>query len=226
MKFLISIVVLDWIIRISLVANLFTAILLFIRWKVLRPEYRWFSGILVCRFFTILVSELFYLNHINPNYGGSVYYIIVIIFFAGFFVHASAFSKKNKTILYGVAGAHMIFSLANLLFIQKETINSYSSISLAIIIVTLCLVFYYKLLKDLPTQDLLTWPSFWLVTAEFIVISGQVLMESFTHLLINIFNDNLIILWVFHHGLGHVGQIIALYAVWLIYKNSKSMAFQ
>ena len=219
MIFLLSIIVLDWIIRLSYVTVLVPAGLLAARYRNLKSAHRWFLGVLICRLLSLGVSDLLYRNNVNPNYAGSVYYIVVVIFFAGFFFNVADLWKQRKVLLV-IMALHMLFSLCNLLFIQKETLNTYSSISLSVIVITLCLIFFYRLLKNLPTENLLTLPSFWIVTAEFIVTTGQMLMESFAHFLINIFNDNLIVLWVFHHGLGIGGNLILIYATWLIFKSA------
>jgi hypothetical protein len=64
-------------------------------------------------------------------------------------------------------------------------------------------------------------PVFWFVTSEFIVNTGQMLFKSFAHFLIDLFNDNLIVLWVFHHGLGIAGHIVIIYGTWLIFRSRR-----
>jgi hypothetical protein len=213
-----SIVVLDWIIRVIYLTLLIPIVILAIRYKYLTPGLKWFFFTLSTHLITALTSEVLYLNNINPNYAASVYYIVAVILYIGFFSSVIDVPRL-RNLFFTLAPVHIVFATGNLLFVQKETLNTYSAISLSIIIISLSLFFFYRLLKHLPTDNLLTMPVFWFVTAEFVVNTGQMLMKSFAHFLIDIFNDNLIILWVFHHGLGIAGNLIFIYGACLVFKK-------
>jgi hypothetical protein len=212
-----SIVVLDWIIKIIYIGYAIPIAMLAMRFRFLTPAQKWFLALLLMHLVTGITSEFIYRKlNINPNYAASVYYIVVVFLYVEFFRKVMDFGRLEKA-LYAVAITHSVFSLCNLLFVQKETLNTYSAISLSIIIISLCLYFFYRLLKNLPTDNLLSVPLFWFITAEFMTNAGQMLFKSFAHFLINIFNDNLIVLWVFHHGLGIAGQLVVIYGVWLVF---------
>lgn len=221
MIFLISIVVLDWIIHLLHFTVFLPIVLLAARLRALSHAERWYMFALMLHLTAGLTSVLLYQQNVNPNYGGSMFSILAVIFYAGFFSHAMDLGKKKKP-LYIVATAHFIFGVCNLMLIQKATINTYSAISLSVIIISLCLLFFYNLLKRLPTDNLLSMPLFWFITAEFMTNTGQMLMKSFAHFLINIFNDNLIILWIFHHGLGILGNLFITYGAWLVFRRKRS----
>lgn len=223
MIFAISIVVLDWIIHILHFTVFLPIVLIATRFRDHTAAERWYMFTLSLHLTAGLSSVLLYENNINPNYGGSTFSIVAVIFYAFFFQHAIEVGSKRK-ILYLVAGAHFLFSICNLIWIQKETINTYSSISLSVLIISLSLIFFYRLLKKLPTDNLLSLPLFWFITAEFITNTGQMLMKSFAHFLINIFNDNLIMLWIFHHGLGIAGNLFITYGAWLVFSRPRAGA--
>jgi hypothetical protein len=195
-------------------------VMLAARFRFLTPAEKWFFALLIFHLVTGLTSEIIYRMNFNPNYAGSVYYVIVVFLYVEFFRRVIDFGRLEK-VLYVVAIIHSIFSLCNLLFIQKETLNTYSAISLSIIIISLSLYFFYRLLKNLPTANLLSLPLFWFITAEFLTNAGQMLFKSFAHFLINIFNDNLIVLWVFHHALGIAGQFVIIYGVWIVFAKHR-----
>jgi O-antigen/teichoic acid export membrane protein len=181
---------------------------------------KWFMVCMAVSLVTGFTSEMLYRNNINPNYAASTYYLMAPILYLGFFTNVMQLGQI-KNVFYCLVVAHIIFSACNLLFIQKGTINSYTGISFSIIIISLSLCFFYRLLKNLPTDDLLTLPVFWFVTSEFIVNTGQMLFKSFAHFLIDLFNDNLIVLWVFHHGLGIAGHLVIIYGTWLIFRRPR-----
>jgi hypothetical protein len=219
----ISIVVLDWIINGIYITLIIPIALLLLRYRSLSPPMKWFMFALVWHIIASMGSEALYKNNINPNYGGSSYYIFAIIFYLVFFQTLFG-DARTARMLWVIGSAHIVFAACNVLFIQKETINTYSAISHSAIVISLCLLFFYRLLKNLPTDNLLNLPVFWFVTSEFLVNTGQMLMKSFAHFLINIFNDNLIVLWVFHHGLGIAGNLLVIYGSWLFFTRSAGIS--
>jgi hypothetical protein len=217
--FTINIIVLDWIINAGYITILIALSLMAFRLRSHPMAYKWFTVGLAYQLCTSVSSEVLYRNNINPNYGGSTFYTFAVIFYGGFFYHLFR-DPKLKTPIILVCASQIVLGIVNLLWIQKETINTYTAISHSIIIITFCLLFFYRLLKQLPTENLLNMPVFWFITAEFIIGTGQMLMKSFAHFLINIFHDNLIVLWVFHHGLGIAGNLLIIYGAWLVAKRS------
>lgn len=208
-----SIEVLDWVIICGYITVSAPLILLVIRHKSLPRELRWYTAILACHLTSGVSSEILWRNGINPNYAASLYYTFVIILYARFFVIVIKSLTLGKYLPIVIV-LHVLLGIINVLFIQKETLNTFSGISFALIVISLCLLYYYSLLKNLPSENLLALPLFWIITAEFMVNTGQMIFKSFAHFLINIFHDNLIVLWVFHHGLAGVGNLFILYGVW------------
>lgn len=210
-----SIVVLDWIIRISTATLVSALLLLLICHRNADKSLRWFTIVVAFHLTSAFTSEVLYRNNINPNYAASVYYILVIVAYAGFFLNLAGL-HRYKRMWFFLVPAHMVLSTVNLFFIQKETLNTYSAISLSFIVISMCLLFFYGQLKNLPHKTPTTTPIFLVVSAEFVVHTGQLLMKSFAHFLINIFDDNLIFLWVLHHGLGIAGYLVIVYAAFLL----------
>jgi hypothetical protein len=206
--------VLDWVIITGYITVSLALALFLFRFKSHPLELKWYTAILLCHLLVAFISEFIWRMNFNPNYAGSTYYTIAIALYAKFFL-TLVNSRRLRILLTVVIPLHIILGAANLLFLQKETINTYTGISYSIIVIFLSLVYFYALLKSLPSENLLALPVFWIVTAEFMVNTGQLIFKSFAHFLINIFNDNLIVLWVFHHGLGVVGNVFVIYAALL-----------
>jgi hypothetical protein len=206
-----SIQVLDWVIITSYITVGAALVLLLVKFRSNPVELKWYAAILACHLLTSSVSFLIWQLNFNPNFAGSAYYTFAIALYAKFFL-ALVRSNRLKTLLSIAIPLHICLGVVNILFIQQETINSYTGISYALIVIFLCLVYFYALLKSLPSENLLALPIFWIVTSEFMVNTGQLILKSFAHFLINIFNDNLIVLWVYHHGLGVIGNLFVIYA--------------
>jgi hypothetical protein len=215
-----SIVVLDWVIRVLYLTQAIPLVLFALSYKKLNKAEKWFMACMAVSLVTGIISEMLYRKNINPNYAASVYYTFAPVLYLGFFLNATELGRARR-IFYVIVALHIVLSVSNLLLVQKETINTYTGISFSVIVISLSLWFFYRLLRNLPTDNLLTLPVFWFVTSEFIVNIGQMLLKSFAHFLINLFNDNLIVLWVFHHGLGVAGHLVIIFGTWLLFRNHR-----
>ena len=77
---------------------------------------------------------------INTNYARSVYDIVSLpIFLLGYY----RVTEKKKRIFILIATGYMLLATINVLFIQKQQINSYSSVVKLIILIICCLYYFY-----------------------------------------------------------------------------------
>ncbi|MBT1697281.1 hypothetical protein KK083_10365 [Fulvivirgaceae bacterium PWU4] len=109
---------------------------------------------------------------------------------------------------------YFIFSLVNLLFLQKSSLHSYSQTLQSIIILFLCIIFYFKLLKELPTQQIQKLPLFWIVSGFFFSYAGKLVIYAITHYMIAI-GDDFILISIFHVSLTLIAYLIMAVGVWL-----------
>ncbi len=213
--------VLDTIIWINAFLSLFAIVFLFITFRRNTTSIKWFAFGLIITWIPIPISYSLLNAGINPNYANSAFYTVAPLFYMPFFYY----EIKRHTLkpwFFVIASGQVVFGAVNVLFIQKETINSYSSISFNLIVIVCSLAYYYSLLQGDFRENIVRMPVFWLITAFFVQCSGQTMMISFTSYLINVHNDNLILLWVFHHGLSLVTQTVNLYGAFLHFKQLQS----
>jgi hypothetical protein len=122
-----------------------------------------------------------------------VYNTISPIFYGMFFYHSIGWPHLKKGFIISIS-AFVLFSFLNFVFIQKSTINSNSSASDGIFIITLCMLYFYRLIKELPDEKIHRTPVFWMVCALLFTASTKMILFSFAHFLIDVYKDNLIIL--------------------------------
>lgn len=213
--------ILDNFFIINFVFPLFAIALMLSTFPRNRIPMKWLAGALVITWIPIPISFFLLSLRINPNYANSGFYTLALLLYMPFYYHLIK-RPGFKPWLIGLTAAQVVFGTINVLFIQKETINSYSSISFNLIVIVCSLLYYYSLLRGDFRENIVQMPAFWLVTAFFIQCSGQVIIISFTFYLINVHQDNLVLLWVFHHGLSITTEVINLYGAALHFRQVKS----
>ena len=176
-------------------------------------------------FLLSLLSDLFayflyFQFKVNPNYIVSLYLILSIPVYG--LIYYQAYERRYKNFILAATGGFLTFAVVNLLLIQRMTINSYSNILLAVIVLTYALFYFYTLIKELPATHLLKLPMFWVNSAFIVYFSGNLSLFAFTTYLVNVLKNNLAFFWTtFHNLLGVIESVILIIAVWVDWKNEK-----
>jgi divalent metal cation (Fe/Co/Zn/Cd) transporter len=133
-------------------------------------------------------------------------------------------SRSFRVPIVVIAVIQVSFAAVNYFLIQKESINSYSSVMESFIIVVLSIAYYYTLLKQLPARQLQELPLFWIVSALFFSSAGKLVIYAVTHYLIHIVQSNLIFIWTFHNFLSIICNLVIAYGAWLNLRQFKSIS--
>lgn len=116
----------------------------------------------------------------------------------------------------------LIFALVNSLAIQGvDSINSYTSVSHAIVMIVYSLIYYYSLLKSLPTADVRTLPMFWINNGMFLYFTGNFFVWIFTDYMVNVLKSDLVSPWTFHNFLGIIRNIFFVVGLWLAHRSHR-----
>lgn len=102
------------------------------------------------------------------------------------------------------------FTLINAFFIQKITSNSYSNIFNAMVLLIYCLLYFYVLMRDLPSLYVHHLPMFWFNSALLIFHAGVFFLFAFHSYLINVLKNDMLVYWSFHNILSIVERFIIL----------------
>jgi len=157
----------------------------------------------------------------NPNYSASLYGILEVPLLS--WLYFSAVGQKNYgRVFASIAVAFVLFATYNLVFIQKESINSYSLIVGSIITILYSLFYFYWLLRELPTLHLHKFPMFWINSGWIIFSSGNLFLFAFTSYLVNVLNNNLLYYWSMFNFLAIIKSSMIVYGIWLDRQNTKS----
>jgi hypothetical protein len=110
------------------------------------------------------------------------------------------------------------FALINLFFIQKLTLNSYTNIFYSFILIIYCLLYFYTLMRDLPSLYVHHLPMFWFNSALLIFHAGVFFLFAFTSYLVNVLKNDLLIYWSFHNILSIIEHFIIMVGVYYDFK--------
>lgn len=113
-------------------------------------------------------------------------------------------------------------AVINLLFGQQNDINTYSMVLRSIILIGYCILYFYRLLVDLPVQHLQRVPMFWFNSAILIFNAGTLFLFLFTSYLVEVLNNDLLIYWTFHNILNIVQHLVIMVGLWQDLRNIKS----
>ncbi len=211
----------DFLFFSNLVAILISIIILFIQLKGQSREFVGLTFVLLLSFSCDVAAEIFFRLHIKTqNIGGTTYFILAPSLFGYFFYHCLNW-RSAKIQIIALVALLTTFSAYNSAFLQKDGMNSYSAILLSLFILGCSIIYYYKLLKELPTDRVQDLPLFWIISAFFFAHAGKLVLESVSHYMTTVRNDNLIVLWIFHNSLNVLGNLIIGYGVWLQLRNRK-----
>ena len=168
-----------------------------------------------------LSGQLLYVLEMNPNAAGNIYGLFSTLLLSIFFYYVLE-KPSLKWALVVINVAYFLFAFTNTIFIQKAEINTYSQVFQSLYVLILSILFFYKLIVELPTQQLQRLPLFWIISAFFLSYAGKLVIYTTTYYLIHFEGDDLTIIWSFHNLLTIIGNFLIGYGAWLNHKQLKS----
>lgn len=157
----------------------------------------------------IAFSKLGYHKYLNVP--GSIYDIAFVLI--TFLIYHFVFKQKYGRILFIIGAVFTIGAIVNLLFFQKLSIASYSKFASSFIIISLLIIYFYRLIVELPTVYLHRLSMFWISSALLIYSSGALFLNAFTDYLVRVLKDDMILYWSFHNLLFIVQDMFIVIAI-------------
>lgn len=123
-------------------------------------------------------------------------------------------SKKYSRIFFSVYAVYAVFHLLNFLYIQTFYSTSYGKALSSIIFMVLSVDFFYRMLKELPAEELSSYPMFWFNVAVLIFFSSVLILHIFTDYLVVVLKNDMLIYQSFRNVMRFVFNILVAIAVW------------
>jgi hypothetical protein len=213
--------ILDWSFYVSFLSIAVPLIFTIVRFNRQPLTIKWLAITLLFSFLCDTTGRVLYYFGVSPNISSNTYILLSTSFISIFFYNAIGW-KQLKSPLLIVNLVYLIFGLINLTYIQAITINSYTFIFQSVVIIVLSLIFFYKLLKELPAQQLQRMPLFWIVSGFFFSFSGKLVIYTATQYLVTYIKDNLTLVWSFHNFLSTIANLLIATGAWIKYKELTS----
>ena len=184
------------------------------RWRKISWVARW-AALLLLLSITGDVSSyvLYHVFRINPNIGGNTYGVVVISVYG--LIYYQAFNRRYKNFFLIVSALLTLFAAINFIFIQKSALNSYTSLSVSILVTCYGLMYFYWLIRELPTTQLHRLPMFWFNSAFMFYFAGTLILNVSTTYLVNVLKDDLSVFWIFHNVLGIIEFMLIAVGLWV-----------
>jgi hypothetical protein len=166
-----------------------------------------------------LANIIAYLLHRSGTFRGymnlahPVYTIITLGLYSR--IYFIQLGKKNAKVFLGVSIAFVFFALFNIFYIQGTTLNSYSKVFYSAIILVYCLLYFYVLMKDLPSLYVHHLPMFWFNSALLIFHAGTFFFYSFQDYLVNVLKNDLLVYSSLQNMWSILMHIIFIIGLWV-----------
>lgn len=142
------------------------------------------------------------------NLAGSSYDFFLMIL--GSLFYYESFNKRYKIPIVGSVIVYCIFAVSNLIFFQQTSTASYNHLFASVIIICFALIYFYKLLVELPEKNIYRSPMFWFNTAFLFFHSTTFFIYAFMDYLVKVLNDNLIVYYSIHNIFSIIESVLLL----------------
>lgn len=133
-------------------------------------------------------------------------------------LYHSTLPGQYRTWLFVALSICIPYSIYDLFILQKDFIHSYTPFAESFFLITFTLIYFYRLMVELPTIHLHRMPMFWFNSALLFFHSGTLFLFAFTSYLINVLKLDLHSYWGFHNSLSILEHIIILIGLFFDFK--------
>jgi hypothetical protein len=141
-------------------------------------------------------------NYFSDAYRLAEFVLLLMIYYI-------AFKNPRRLIPFiGLALFYVMFLAYNVVYVQREKINTYTLIVLAAVFIVFAVLYFYKVMKDRPTQELHRLPMFWINVAVLVYFAGNLFLWIIVHYLVTVLKNDLIVYWSFHNVLSMIKNFL------------------
>jgi hypothetical protein len=206
------------IIKITMVLNGLVVVLSFLYFRRRSLQIKILGTHFLCLFLVYHSLGIFNLRGMDVNFPINAQ--LLFSFLAISALYYIQFGRQYGLIFATIAGLFTIFWVTNLFLIQKEHFHSYSASIASFLVMAYCVIYFYRLLHDLPTRPLKHIPLFWINTG-FLVQSAQTFfLYLFTDYLTKFFFNDVLIYWTVSSLLGILHIVLIITGLLIDVKNT------
>lgn len=138
------------------------------------------------------------------------------------YLYYVALRKRYRYVFISTVASFVIFAVINILFWQKNDLNTYSMAARSLFILLYCILYWYRLLVELPVQQIQRLPMFWYNTSSLIYTAGTLFLILFYSYFVEVLHNDMLIYWTFHNILSIIQFFAIMIGLWQDLRNIKS----
>lgn len=154
--------------------------------------------------------------NIPQNVNTIIHYLILV------YVYYVILGKRYRYLLLVTAICFVLFSVFNMVFWQRTNLNTYSLAIRALFMLTYCILYWYRLLVELPVQQLHRLPMFWYNAGLLIYNAATLFLFLFFSYFVDVLHNDMLIYWTFHNILSAIQFLVFMIGLWQDLRNIKS----
>jgi len=206
--------------KIQTVLAALVTVLSFIYFDKRQLEVKLLGLTFLLSFINDQMVDVFDLRGKEVNIPSAVYGIVAFIPLS--LLYNKALNGRYRTGITILAILYLTFAILNSCFIQKEEINTYNYSFSAIVFLFYSILYFYRLMVDLPVQHLHRVPMFWFNAGMLIFNAGTLFLYLFTTYLVEVLHNDLLIYWTFHNIMNVIQLLVVMIGLWQDLRNIKS----
>jgi hypothetical protein len=154
------------------------------------------------------------------NLVGNIYTITEALILLSLFYNLFTSAKSKKLTL----AMGLIYLIVFFFFFLPNPFEAISSIrSLRDIMMIVCSLFYfYFLITDMPTKEIISFPMFWIAAGMLFFFAGTFVLSLSLDYLVKVLKNDLIILWTTRNFFRLFFCLVVSYGLWLDLKQVKA----
>jgi hypothetical protein len=170
-------------------------------------------------FNTLQFTALFIRKNYIMNAIGSVYEIIFFLIASLIYDHVT--HRRYRLFILLIASFLALGGMANIFF-SSIGLASATKLASHLVVVTYCIVYFFQLMRDLPTIHLHRLPMFWINSAFLLYCAGTIFVTAFIEYAIKVHVEKMPIIWLANLSLFILHQVIIMVAVVYDFTRQKS----
>lgn len=167
-------------------------------------------------FFFQLVSTVIIFTKskgLNVNVNGNLYTLTEALILLGFF-YSLFKSSAEKKIVVAMAVAYVILYFIFMIDRWNELVSSIRTMRDLVIIICGIMYFFY-LMREMPTSDITKYPMFWIVAAMLSFFAGTFTLSLSLNYLVKVLHNDLALIWAMRNFYRVIFCFVVCYGLWL-----------
>ena len=190
-----------------------------LQWNKLNKELKILTWILIVSLIIDSLSLVLLKFSINTLPMGNAY--LLAQFTLLFWIFTMQFRTKKVFII--IYFGFVFFYIINLSFIQSFLIfNSNSNVVASLILMLLSLLYFYKLLNELPSIHIHQLPMLWISFGVLVYYSGTLFTFLASNYFFQLTDEESVMVWILHNLLNITKNFLFAIGLWQSYRKVRS----